>query len=96
MKTSKNLKRHKVKKVILIHLIVWILLSVIYFFLSETIVKLIFPTIHGVELWLMTVYAGVILISILVVISLIINLAWIVIKRRYVSHKDKREDIDNK
>jgi len=96
MKTNKNLKRPKIKKIILIHLVVWILLSVIHFFLSETIVKLIFPTIHGVELWLMIVYIGLILISILVVISLIVNLAWIAIKRRYVSHKDKRTDIDSK
>jgi hypothetical protein len=62
------------KKIILIHVITWILLSVVYFFLAEQIAEWLFPGIHGVEIWLNIVKIGLIAIFFGVGTSLVINL----------------------
>lgn len=59
-------------KTFFIHLLIWLLLSVLYFFLSEPLTIYIFPTIHDVALWLPILGAGLILIFIMVLISYII------------------------
>ena len=61
------------KKIVLLHLLTWVLLSATYFFLSEHLVEFLFPEIYDVELWLGTLFTGLILIFIGMTISLIIN-----------------------
>jgi uncharacterized membrane protein len=58
----------------LTHLLIWLLLSVGYFFLAEPIVAFIYPGMHEVEQWLGALLAGWLVIFIGVVISLVIRL----------------------
>src|SRR5262245_56044744 len=68
------LVRMKRKGIIFIHFITWLLLSVAYFFMSEMIVVWIAPGSHDVSLWLITLFAGQVILTILTVLSLIICL----------------------
>jgi hypothetical protein len=56
------------------HLIVWIILSLIFFFSSESFTKLIAPDFHEVTMWLTVMMTGLILIFIGVTTSLTIRL----------------------
>jgi hypothetical protein len=58
---------------IFISILVWLFLSLGYFFLSETITAYLFPGIHEVGTWIMVLFAGLILIFTGTVISLIIS-----------------------
>ncbi len=60
-------------KIILFHLIIWVVLSVGYFFLAESITKLLFPDYDNVEFWLMVLILGLIIISFTVMLSLSIR-----------------------
>lgn len=59
---------------ILKYFLSWITLSVIYFFLSEEITKIIAPNYHNVESWIMVLSSGIILITIITLILLTFNL----------------------
>ena len=60
-------------KRVLIFVIVWLVLSMVYFFLSEPVVKLLFPGEDNVVLWLYTLFAGLILIFVIVLFLFLIN-----------------------
>jgi hypothetical protein len=62
------------KKVILRHLIIWLLLSIIFYLLSEPITKLLLPGVHDVTIWLAVLAVGLILIFCVLTISLITTL----------------------
>ena len=57
---------------VLKYLLIWIVLSVCYFFLSEKITKLIAPGFDSVEIWLLVVAIGLGLIFIITVIAFLI------------------------
>lgn len=60
-------------KIFLIHLLIWLLLSVIFFFfISEPLTIYLFPEIYDVTLWLPVLGAGLILIFIIMLTSYII------------------------
>ena len=61
----------KSTKIIWIHIFVFLGVSILFFFLSEEIIKLIFTEIHNVVLWLRLLLIGLILIFICSVISCI-------------------------
>ena len=61
-------------KIVLVHLALFVLLGVIYFFLCEPIVKLIFPEIYNVVFWIYTLIVGLVLLFILLTISCLIFL----------------------
>lgn len=66
------------KKAVLIHLIIWLLISLIYvFFISEPITKWLFQGYDDVLKWLWVLAIGLIFILLIILLSLII--AW---KRR--------------
>lgn len=52
----------------------WLVLSIIYFFLSEEIIKLIAPGTYNVETWIITVSSGLTMIFFIAVILFIFNL----------------------
>lgn len=60
----------KKSTLIVLHLLVWVALSTIYFFYSETITAWLLPDFHEVEMWLKVVIYGLIFIFISVAISL--------------------------
>ena len=64
----------KRSRTIRMHLIVWMALSLIFFFSSEALLNLILPEIHDVNLWIKFTCAGLILVFLGVVTSLIIQL----------------------
>lgn len=57
------------QRIILTHLLTWIILSVIYFFSAEILTKKLFPGYDNVELWLLVTATGLILIFAAVAIS---------------------------
>jgi len=59
----------KSSKIIIIHLVAFLGLSIIFFFLSEEIIKLIFPETHNVILWLYLLIFGISLMFILSTVS---------------------------
>jgi uncharacterized membrane protein YgaE (UPF0421/DUF939 family) len=61
-------------RIIAIHLIIWVTLSLTFFMISESLTNLILPEIHGVELWLTILLTGLILIFVGVMISLMMKL----------------------
>jgi uncharacterized membrane protein len=61
-------------RIIAIHLIIWVILSLAFFISSESLTNIILPEIHGVELWLTILSAGLIMIFVGVMISLAIRL----------------------
>jgi hypothetical protein len=58
------------KKVSLRHLIIWLLLSIIFYLLSEPITKLLLPGVHDATIWLAVLAVGLILIFCVLTISL--------------------------
>jgi len=58
----------------LTHLLIWLLLSIGYFFLAEPIVAFLLPGMHDVEQWLMVLLLGWLVIFIGIMISLLKNL----------------------
>jgi hypothetical protein len=60
------------KSILIKYLISWIFLSVIYFFLSEKIARLIAPGFDNVELWIVVVIAGLSAIFLIMLISFFI------------------------
>jgi hypothetical protein len=61
-------------KIILIHALLWIVLSVLFFFASEFITVQLFEGFHSVELWLLVLGAGLILIFLAITFSLVVKL----------------------
>ncbi len=59
--------------IILVHILLWIFLSVGYLFLSEPITVRMFPGFHNVTIWLIVSSVGLALIFIGIVISLIVS-----------------------
>ncbi|NOT74217.1 MAG: hypothetical protein HOP08_04755 [Cyclobacteriaceae bacterium] len=64
----------KRSSLIILHVVIWLTLSLIYFFTSETIIAWLLPGIHEVGAWLMMLIYGWVFIFILVVTSLVITL----------------------
>lgn len=60
-----------IKKAILIHLFMWLLVSLVFFAGSETITKKLFPGYDDVSMWLMVTGKGLLLIFIVVMVSLL-------------------------
>lgn len=52
----------------------WLVLSIIYFFLSEEIIKLIASGNYNVETWIITVSSGLAMILFIAVILFLFNL----------------------
>jgi hypothetical protein len=70
------------KKSIIVHIIIWLVLSTLYCIASEPLVGILPEEVQGVETFLMILAAGLILIFALTLISFIITL--VVIKRKGV------------
>ncbi|PWV50389.1 hypothetical protein C7475_1049 [Chitinophaga sp. S165] len=68
----------------LVHIFLWLFLSLGYLFLSEPITVYMCPGYHNVTIWLMVLSAGLTLIFIATAISLIVSFR-IVKKRRLKS-----------
>jgi len=58
-------------RILIKYLVLWILISIGYFFISETVTNWLFPNVHGVETWLIVLSIGLIIIFIVIIISLI-------------------------
>lgn len=56
------------------YVVIWLILSVCYFFSSETITKWIAPGYDNVQIWLTVVAIGLLLIFIFLTISFLIGL----------------------
>lgn len=74
--------RKKMRSVRIVHLMLWLAVSLIFFLYSERVVKLIFPGYDGVELWLSVLAAGLITISILVFTSYAIAIRQLRVRQR--------------
>lgn len=61
-------------KIILKYLLFWLILSTIYFFLSEKITKWLFKGYHDVGLWLFVVAIGISIIFLVLLTFFIIEL----------------------
>ena len=61
-------------RLIMTHLIAWIVLSLIFFFSSESLTKLVAPDFHDVTIWLTIMLTGLVLIFFGVTASLTIKL----------------------
>ena len=55
-------------------LVIWLIILILYFFSSETIVKLLFPGFNDIILWLFVVEIGIVAITFLAIIVLIIKI----------------------
>jgi hypothetical protein len=64
----------KKQSIILLHVLIWAVLSTLYFFCSEMITAWLLPGIHDVMVWLKVVIGGLVLILALVSASLVISL----------------------
>lgn len=73
-----------IKSILFRYLIVWIVFSATYFFLSEQITKLIAPGYHDVSIWIIVVSVGLSVIFLIVLISLLATL--IKFKRRVIQN----------
>jgi len=62
------------KKAILIHLLLWILLSIVFFYSSESITKLLFKGFDDVSIWIGVLVTGSSLIFLILALSLLIFL----------------------
>ena len=62
------------RQIIVIHFICWLCLSVIYFFLAESLVKYFFKGFHDVIVWIVFLVGGLAPIFVMPLISLIIGL----------------------
>ncbi len=60
------------KKIIVIHILIFLVLELIFFLLSETLIKILVPEIHNVIFWLYLLLFGTIIVFVLLLISLII------------------------
>ena len=63
-------KRHIVLK----HFFVWLVCSLLFFFLCESLTNFLFSEVHGVETWLSVLAVGLVLIFMTLFISLVIQL----------------------
>jgi hypothetical protein len=64
----------KRRKIILIHLVVWLLISTIYFLISERLIAWLMLGFHDVMMWLWLLIIGLSIIFILVSFSLVFTL----------------------
>jgi hypothetical protein len=64
----------KKRKIILIHLVVWLLISTIYFLVSEKLIAWLMPGFHDVMMWLWLLIIGLSIIFITVSFSLVLTL----------------------
>jgi len=62
------------KKIVMLHILTWLILSVSFFFLAEPLVKLLFPGFHDVVIWLLTEFIGLLSLLLITTTSLIINI----------------------
>lgn len=62
------------RTIILRHFIVWVILCAVWVFSVEPLLNVILPGVHGVEQWIATELAGILLITITIISSLIIFL----------------------
>ncbi len=62
------------KTIVLKHLLVWVFLSIGYFFLTEPLVKFLFPGFYDVSIWLVAMIGGLVFIFLIMIIVLIINI----------------------
>ncbi|CAN5662308.1 hypothetical protein BH11BAC3_BH11BAC3_20830 [soil metagenome] len=62
------------KKIFFKYIIIWVVLSVGYFFVTEPIAQLLFPGFYDVGIWLLTLIGGLVLILLILTIALIINI----------------------
>ncbi len=62
------------KKIVFRHLLIWLVLSVGFFFLAEPLVKLLFPSFHDVGIWILTEFVGLVAILLSMTTLLIINI----------------------
>lgn len=53
-------------------MLIWLLLSVVHFFLSEPLVKVLFSGVHDVVVWLAFLFAGWIIIFLFMLVSFIV------------------------
>lgn len=61
-------------KLILRHFLIWLMLSIGYFFLAEPLVKILLPEFHDVEIWLIFEIVGLAFILLTITSVLIINI----------------------
>ena len=64
----------KKNRITLVHFLIWLTLSVVFFFLSERITVSLFSGIHDVGIWLTVLITGLIIILVSTLTSLIIHL----------------------
>ena len=57
-----------------LYLFIWLVLSAVYFYFSESITKKMFPGYDNVELWLIVLISGLIIISVAILFSLSVKL----------------------
>ena len=62
------------KTIVLKHLLVWVFLSIGYFFLTEPLVKFLFPGFHDISIWLVAMIGGLVFILLIMITVLIINI----------------------
>lgn len=62
------------RKLLLIHFFIWLILSVSYFFVSEPLINFLMPELHDVAIWIFCEIAGLALILIIMTTVLIRNL----------------------
>lgn len=61
-------------KLVLRHIFIWLALSIVFFFLAEPLVKLLFPGFHDVGIWLLFEIAGLAFILLIMTTVLTLNI----------------------
>jgi len=70
----------KKNRIMLLHFLIWLTLSFVFFFLSEPVTVSLFSGIHDVGIWFTVLITGLVIILVSTLISLIIQLKKIVNK----------------
>ena len=76
----------KKTKIILLHFLLWIITSAIFFLFSEKITTTLFSGFHNVKIWLAVLGLGLFLIFCILLISLIITLVKLRKRLRIKAH----------
>ena len=61
------------RMIVLKQLLIWLILSIIYFIATEYLPRLLFPGFHTVGLWLMMIISGLLFILIIMILALVIK-----------------------
>jgi hypothetical protein len=62
------------RKLLFKHFFIWLILSLVYFFVTEPLIKFLMPEFHDVAIWIFCEIMGLALILLIMTTVLIINI----------------------